>query len=75
MELQGFAKPTALLAGGELTLQVKGAGVGGRNQEFLLGALPYYQGGLILSLGTDGIDGNDRWADRTPIRSHRLQNE
>jgi glycerate-2-kinase len=75
--------PLCLLAGGELTLRVKGTGLGGRNQEFALAALLEVEkqvtalrrydpdlwagfqkkgrlGGLdwlIMSLGTDGIDG------------------
>jgi len=53
-----------LLAGGELTVTVKGKGRGGRNMEFALAAL--LEGGnllkgikdwLIMSLGSDGIDG------------------
>lgn len=44
--------------GGETTVIVRGAGVGGRNQEVVLGALAEGWGdGLLLSLGTDGIDG------------------
>ena len=61
-----------LLAGGELTVTVKGKGRGGRNTEFVLAALlefmkkPTFQraktGGragefLVASLGTDGRDG------------------
>ncbi len=44
--------------GGETTVVVRGAGVGGRNQEVALGALAAgWPGGLLLCLGTDGIDG------------------
>ena len=53
-------KPVALLAGGELTLEVKGSGKGGRNQEFALvvaGELCDLRGVEILSAGTDGTDG------------------
>jgi len=54
---------TCLLSGGELTVTVKGKGKGGRNQEFILAALREMSQNkqtyewLILSLGTDGIDG------------------
>ncbi|MFW6131909.1 MAG: glycerate kinase type-2 family protein, partial [Candidatus Aminicenantaceae bacterium] len=60
-----FPQPLCLLGGGELTVTVKGKGKGGRNQEFVLACLAELQneikeqpGWLILSLGTDGIDGN-----------------
>ena len=53
-------KPLCLLAGGELTVTVRGKGKGGRNTEFALAALielgkklPV----LVASLGSDGIDG------------------
>lgn len=52
--------PTALLAGGELTLQVKGSGRGGRSQEFALvaaGRLEGASGVALLAAGTDGTDG------------------
>ncbi len=57
-------RPLCCLAGGELTVTVKGKGRGGRNTEFVLASL--IEMGkieakgfdwLILSLGTDGIDG------------------
>jgi glycerate 2-kinase len=56
-------KPTALLAGGETTVTLKGNGRGGRNQEMALAfALAAEQHGLtgnwtFLSGGTDGRDG------------------
>lgn len=48
-----------LLAGGETTVVVRGAGRGGRNQEFALAAAPDLAGCPVaaLSAGTDGIDG------------------
>lgn len=52
--------PTALLAGGELTLELTGAGAGGRNQEFALVAAREIAGArdlVILAAGTDGTDG------------------
>jgi glycerate-2-kinase len=54
------ARPSALLAGGELTLVVKGKGRGGRNQELALACALHLQGvsGLtVLAAGTDGTDG------------------
>jgi hydroxypyruvate reductase len=56
-------KPITLLAGGETTVNLKGNGKGGRNQEFALAfALAAEQHGLttqwtLLSGGTDGRDG------------------
>jgi hydroxypyruvate reductase len=50
----------ALLAGGELTLVVKGSGLGGRNQEFALACALHLRGTsgvTVLSAGTDGTDG------------------
>jgi len=54
------AKPQLLLAGGETTLAVRGAGMGGRNQEFALvaaTALAGTDGVSVLAAGTDGTDG------------------
>ena len=48
---------TVLLAGGETAVTVKGNGVGGRNQELVLGALPHLsKNTVIASFGTDGWD-------------------
>ncbi|MCK4614624.1 MAG: glycerate kinase [Thermoplasmata archaeon] len=56
-----FEPPVLLLAGGELTVNVRGSGKGGRNQEFMLALLMELKGVTapfhILSIGTDGIDG------------------
>jgi len=64
--------PLCLLAGGELTVTVKGKGRGGRNTEFVLASLqafmkrpaffqttanPHGTDFLVASLGTDGRDG------------------
>ena len=64
--------PFCLLAGGELTVTVKGKGRGGRNTEFVLASLlefmkrpsflptkadPHVPDFLVASLGTDGRDG------------------
>ncbi|MFW6086622.1 MAG: glycerate kinase type-2 family protein, partial [Myxococcota bacterium] len=43
--------------GGETTVHVTGGGRGGRNQELVLGAAQVFEGGVLGSLGTDGIDG------------------
>lgn len=47
-----------VIGGGETTVTVKGDGRGGRNQEFVLAGLKKLKGGILASLGTDGIDGN-----------------
>jgi len=49
-----------IIAGGETTVKVKGEGIGGRNQEMVLSALPELQSMPIVfaSIGTDGVDGN-----------------
>jgi hydroxypyruvate reductase/glycerate 2-kinase len=56
-----FQPPVCLLFGGETTVTVRGSGKGGRNQELALAALAEIGGQdniLLLSGGTDGIDGN-----------------
>ncbi len=48
------------LFAGETTVTVSGNGIGGRNQEFCLGAVEHIQGDkecVIISVGTDGLDG------------------
>ncbi|HPP87882.1 MAG TPA: DUF4147 domain-containing protein, partial [bacterium] len=55
-------KPICLISGGETTVTVKGSGLGGRNQEFVLAALiEIYKRQLsniaVASVGTDGTDG------------------
>jgi hydroxypyruvate reductase len=52
--------PVCILSGGETTLKVTGKGKGGRNQEFVLHAVPEIAGNnsaVIMSAGTDGTDG------------------
>jgi hydroxypyruvate reductase len=53
-------KNVALFAGGELSSPVTGDGVGGRNSAFVLTCVPKIagKGVTVLSVGTDGIDGN-----------------
>jgi len=73
-------RPLCLLAGGELTVTVTGRGKGGRNTEFVLAALVEMVKAevsgidwLILSLGTDGIDGPTdaagAWADERTVKT------
>jgi hydroxypyruvate reductase len=54
------ARPGAIILGGETVVQVKGSGLGGRNQELALAAaigLAGLEGVVITSVGTDGTDG------------------
>lgn len=54
-----------VIASGETTVRVRGAGIGGRNQEFALGAALEIAGAAGVTLaafGTDGIDGNSHAA-------------
>ena len=49
-----------MIAGGETTVNVRGSGKGGRNQEFALAAAMELAGEgamAVLAAGTDGIDG------------------
>ena len=53
-------RPACLISGGETTVTLRGAGVGGRNQEFALAAAGDLAGladVVVLSGGTDGTDG------------------
>lgn len=53
---------SCLVFGGETTVTVKGTGHGGRNQELILNLLKKLQNKkeklIVVSVGTDGIDGN-----------------
>ena len=54
------APPACIITGGETTVTVKGRGLGGRNQEFVLAAaidIAGLPGVVALSAGTDGTDG------------------
>lgn len=50
----------ALIIGGEITVNVKGDGLGGRNQQLVLSLakdIKDYNNVLVMSLGSDGTDG------------------
>ncbi len=74
-------RPTAVIGGGETTVRLNARpGKGGRNQEFVLGGLPAIEDrpALLLSIGTDGIDGPTdaagAWVDgRTAARARALR--
>jgi hydroxypyruvate reductase len=54
-------KPSGIVAGGEITVAVKGEGVGGRNQELALFAatkISGIKGCVVASLSTDGVEGS-----------------
>ena len=57
---QPLRPPACVISGGETTVTIRGAGKGGRNQEFALAAAIDIAGlkdTLVLSAGTDGTDG------------------
>ena len=60
---QNITKPIILISGGETTVNIRGNGKGGRNQEFALHFLKIMKARLpkqkyfLLSAGTDGRDG------------------
>jgi glycerate 2-kinase len=59
-DLRESFSPVCLLSGGEVTVKVTSGGVGGRNQHFALACAEKIAGDniVVLSAGTDGIDGN-----------------
>ena len=60
-ELRPGDRPVCVVYGGETTVQVKGSGRGGRNQELVLAAAITIAGDpriTVASVGTDGIDGS-----------------
>jgi glycerate 2-kinase len=83
-ESERFNRPLggsdALILGGETTVEVKGSGRGGRNQETALSAVERIAdlpGIAIAALGTDGVDGNSPAAGamidgHTKMRAARL---
>ena len=57
---QPVKPPACLITGGETTVTIKGGGLGGRNQEFVLAAAIDIAGlpnMVVFSAGTDGTDG------------------
>ena len=57
---QPIRPPACVLSGGETTVTIRGTGLGGRNQEFVLAAAIALEGFgpfTIFSAGTDGADG------------------
>lgn len=71
----GLPRPCCVIASGETTVDVRGTGTGGRNQELAVAALEALAGAgvaVMASIGTDGVDGptdaagafihNDMWA-------------
>ncbi len=68
-------RPACILTGGETTVTIKGKGLGGRNQEFVLAGALEISGTekvVLLSGGTDGTDGptdaTGAVADHTTLR-------
>jgi glycerate 2-kinase len=59
-ELRRQFSPVCLISGGEVTVKVREAGIGGRNQQFALACAEKIAGEniTVLSAGTDGVDGN-----------------
>ncbi len=60
---QPFARPVALISGGECTVTIRGRGRGGRCTEFLLALareLDGVPGVWAIAADTDGIDGSER---------------
>ena len=60
LQQANLRKRLAIIAGGELTVTVKGNGRGGRAQEFALAGAPSLQGtsgAWLAGVGTDGRDG------------------
>jgi len=54
--IQRLPKNGVMVAAGETTVKVEGDGKGGRNQELVLGALPYLEKTVFVSLASDGHD-------------------
>jgi glycerate-2-kinase len=76
--LHGAPSGTVLLYGGETTVTITGHGVGGRNQELVLAAVPLLaEGEAIISLASDGHDNSDHAgaiADATSVEKAKSKN-
>jgi len=58
-----FKKMSCIVFGGETTVRLRGSGSGGRNQELVLHVVNLAKkNAIIASVGTDGIDGNTKYA-------------
>jgi len=71
---QPLKRPSALVFGGETTVEVRGTGKGGRNQETALATVEQIEGlnGVtIATMGTDGVDGNSPAAGAV-VDSHSI---
>lgn len=60
-EAAELPRPACVISSGETTVEVRGAGKGGRNQEFALACVTAYaeapESMSLASVGTDGVDG------------------
>lgn len=58
-----FKKMSCIVFGGETTVRLRGSGRGGRNQELVLHVVNLAKkNAIVASVGTDGIDGNTKYA-------------
>jgi hydroxypyruvate reductase len=79
-ELRRKVSRVCLISAGEVTVNVRNGGIGGRNQQFALACAELISGNdiTVLSAGTDGIDGNSPAAGAvvdgsTVLRASRLE--
>lgn len=60
-QVRMLPRPACLLSSGETTVEVRGSGRGGRNQELALAAAKplreHFSHAVMASVGTDGVDG------------------
>lgn len=79
-ELRKKSERVCLISGGEVTVKVVNGGMGGRNQQFALACAKLIEGQqiVVLSAGSDGIDGNSSAAgavvDGTTLQRAQAQN-
>lgn len=78
--IQTLPSGSALVMGGEVTVRLKGSGIGGRNQHLALILTEALSGTnhLVACAGTDGIDGNSpaagAWTEGTTLERARNRN-